>query len=292
MLSAENQNIASSVESDQKLYQDFLDYNILKNYGENHDQNEAIESTNIHILNSIHTQEVDDNIATCKLFYQLEHEIHKSNKSEIHLCLHRKLDPKVVENILDSGEPGCTAGCIAGFENCVQRRLITELQNKITKSKLMKEIIGTTTGIIKIGAKFIDLIKDIALSIVMLQAAGGFQSIWDFKTNFSSIIIITMFMSILIPLFLSTFHLIVNRRKIIDEINFSRTRKYVTIMLCLITSFLNPIILNAYYHELKEDIRKMTQNHDIRAMAIQRKCRKIQNQIVTFHKTELGQFAK
>ena len=158
----------------------------------------------------MHTQKVDDNIATCKLFYQLEQEIHKSNQSEIHLCLHKKLDPKVVENILDSGEPGCTAGCIEGFENCVRRRLITELQNKITKSQLMKEIIGTTTGIIKIGAKFIDLIKDVALSILMLQAAGGFQSIWDFKTNFSTIIIIMMFSSVLIPVFLSTFHLIVS----------------------------------------------------------------------------------
>ena len=289
MLSANlNQNIESSVESDQKLYQDFLDFNVLKNYGENHDQNEAIESTNIHILNSIHTQEVDNNIKTCKLFYQLEQEIHKSNQSEIHLCLHKKIDPKVVENILDSGEPGCTAGCIEGIENILHRRFITELENTIKKSPIMKEFIGTTTGILKLVAKFIDLVKDLALSIVMLQAAGGFQSIWEFKTNFSTIIIVSMFSSILIPLFLSTLHLIVNRRKIIDEENFSRTRKYITIVLCFITSFLNPIILDAYYHELKEDVRKLTQNHDIRAMPILRKCRNIKNQIVSFHKTELG----
>ena len=226
---------------------------------------------------------------TCKLFYQLEQEFHSCMESEIHLCLHKKLDPKVVENILDSGEPGCTAGCIKGFENLVRRRLITRLQNKIAKSSLIKELIGTTIGIVKVVAKFIDLIKDLALSIIMLQAAGGFQSIWDFPTNFSSIIIITMFSSILIPLFLSTLHLIVNRRKIIDEEYFSTTRKYVTILLCFITSFLNPIILDAYYHELKEDVRKLTQNHDIRAMPILRKCRTIKNQIVTFHKTELGQ---
>ena len=291
MLSANNQILVPSVESDQILYQDFLDYNILKNYGENHDQNEAIESTNIHILNSIHTQKVDDNIATCKLFYELEQEIHKRNESKIHLCLHKKIDPKVVENILDSGEPGCTAGCIEGFENCVRKRLITELQNMITMSPIMKEFIGTTIGIVKVMAKFIDLVKDLALSIVMLQAAGGFQSIWDNKTKFSTVIIIAMFSSILIPLFLSTLHHIVNRRKIIDEENFSRIRKYVTIMLCFITSFLNPIILDTYFHELKEDVRKLTQNHDIRGMPIMRKCRKIKNQIVTFHKTELGQFA-
>ena len=37
----------------------------------------------------------------------------------MHFCLHKKMDPKVVENILNSGEPGCTAGCIEKFENCV-----------------------------------------------------------------------------------------------------------------------------------------------------------------------------
>ena len=289
ILLAENQSIVSSVERDQNLFQDFLDYITLKNHGENHDQNEAIESTNVHILNSIHTQKVDYNRDTCELFYQLEQEIHEHNQSEIYLCLHRKLDPKVVENILDSGEPGCTAGCIEGFEKCIGRRLIMKLQNKITKSPILKEIIGTTLGIFKILAKFVDLTKDLALSLVMLQAVGGFQSVWDFQTNFSSIIIITMFSSILIPLFLSTLHLIVNRRKIIDEENFSRTRKYVTIVLCFIASFLNPIILDAYYHELKEDVRKLAQNHDIGAMTILRKCRNIKNQIVTFHKTELGQ---
>ena len=74
----------------------------------------------------------------------------------------------------------------------------------------------------------------------------------------------------------------------IDEKNFSRTKKYITISLCWIASFLNPIILDAYYHELKEDVRKLTQNHNIRAMTLLRKCNKIKNQILTFHKIELG----
>ena len=164
-----------------------------------------------------------------------------------------------------------------------------ELQNKITKSLIIKEVIGTTRGLIKTITKSVDLFKDTALSIIMLQAIGGFESILNFKTNFGSVIVITMFSSILIPLFLSTLHLIVNRRKIIDENNFSRTRKYVTIGLCWIASFLNPIILDAYYHELKEDVRKLAQKHNIQAMTLLRKCNKIKNQIVTFHKIELGE---
>ena len=288
MLSADFQNIASNDNSDQNLQQNFLDYKTLKNYGKNHDLITDIENTNVHILNSIHSQKVEDNKFTCELFYHLEQQIHKSDESEIHLCLHKKMDPKVVDNILDSGEPGCTAGCIRKFEKIVGKRLIIELQNKITTSLIIKEITGTAIGIIKVIAKYVDLFKDTYLSIVLLQAIGSFESILYFKTSFSSVIVIAMFSSILIPLFLSTLHLIVNRRKIIDEENFSRTRKYVTTILCFITSALNPIILDAYYHELKEDIRKLLQKRDIRAMPMLRKCRKIKNQIVTFHKIELG----
>ena len=55
-----------------------------------------------------------------------------------------------------------------------------------------------------------------------------------------------------------------------------------------ILSFLNPIILDAYYNELKEDVRKMTQNYNVEAMTTVRKCRNIKKEIVQFHKIELG----
>ena len=266
-----------------------LDFIILRNNIENHDQSEVIIKTNIHILNSINTRKVDDNKDLCDLFYKLEQQIHKRNVSEIHLCLHKKMDPKVVENILKPGMPGYTITCIERLENfLLNRRFFVELKNKITKSVIFKEIIGTTRGLIKLIAKSMDLFKDTALSIIMLQAIGGVESIWNFKTNFGSVIVIVMFSSILFPLFISTLHLLVNRKKIIDENNFSKTRKYVTISLCWFFSFLNPVILDAYYHELKEDVRKLTQNHSIRAMTLLKKCRKIKKQVVTFHKIELG----
>ena len=286
LLSAENQ-----ASSDEHSPQSFLDYEILNEYSQNHDQNEAIQDkTNIHILNSIQTQTVDDNNQTCGDLYDLEQQIHEKNESEIHLCLHKKLDPKVVENILDAREPGCTAGCIERFETRVGRRLVMELQDKITKSQRFKEIIGALWRAIKIGTKYIDLFKDIFLSIEILNAAGNMESVWSFPTNLSSIVVMMMFASILIPLILSTLHLVVNRRNIIEENNFSRTRKYATITLCWIASILNPIILEVYYQELKEEVRRLTQIRDIRAMTILKRCKKIKNQIVTFHKIELGYF--
>ena len=285
-------SLVNNIESNHILDRILLDHITLKNFSENHNKSETIDQTNIHLLNSIYTQKVDDNKDTCELFYKLEHEIHKESESEIHYCLFKNMDSKIVENILDSGEPGCTARYTKKLEKLLGRRWITEYQNKITKSSIIKEILGTTIGTVKILTKFVDFLKDTALSIVMLEAVGGFDSIWRFKTNFASVIVLMMSSSVLIPVFLSTLNLVVNRNKIIDVIDdekkFSRTRKYVTITLCWVASFLNPIILDAYCHELKEDVRKMTQNYKIRAMKTLKKYKNIKSQIVTFHKTELG----
>ena len=266
----------------------FLNSVHLNNYKENHEKEETIEMTNIHLLNSINTQTVDDNKDTCILFYDLEDKIHRKNENEVYLCIHKKLDPKVVENILDSKYPGCTAGCIKSLENLAGKRFIMKLQDRITKSKTMKEIIGLTIGILKVEGKYVDMFKDIALSILMLEAVGGYQAIIDFPTNFSSVIVMLMFGSVIIPLFLSTLHLVVNRKKIIRESNSSRMRKYITIILCWSLSFLNPIILDAYYQELKEDVRKMTENYNDDAMKVQKKCKSIKKEAVKFHKIELG----
>ena len=65
-------------------------------------------------------------------------------------------------------------------------------------------------------------------------------------------------------------------------------RKYLRISLCWILSFMNPIILDAYFHELKEDIRKMTQNYNTDAMEVIRNSRNIKKEVVQFHKIELG----
>ena len=123
----------------------------------------------------------------------------------------------------------------------------------------------------------------------MLNAIGGFEAIINLPTHFSCVIVMLMFVSILGPLFLSTLHLVVNRRQIFQEIIFSRARKYIALSLLWILSFLNPIILDAYYHELKEDVRKMSQSYDDEAMRALRKCRKIKKEIVQFQKIELGE---
>ena len=227
------------------------------------------------------------------MLYELEEEMHNKLDSEIHLCLRKNLDPIVVQNILDSKFPGCTDGIIKFLEDLAGKRFIRWIQNKITKSEKIKETIGLAFGIIKIECKYIDLFKDTALTIIMLEALGGTiiggtKAILNLPTAFSSVIVSLLIGSIVVPVFLSTLHLIVNRSLLINEGNLTRLRMNLLIVLCWFSSFFNPVILDAYYHELMEDVRKMTQNYDTDATRVMRKCRNIKREVAQFYKIELG----
>ena len=76
---SKNQPLHVNNGGDENIMQDF-DMNFMNrihinNYKENHDKDDTIDITNIHILNSINTQTVEDNKETCILFFNLEEEI-------------------------------------------------------------------------------------------------------------------------------------------------------------------------------------------------------------------------
>ena len=291
LLNNKNQRDDQYIESSTTYTDDFTKFKLhMDNI--DHASQDAIDMTNIYTLNVINTKSVEEKKKACIMIYKLEEDIHNNVESEIHLCLH-KLDPKVAQNILDSKFPGLTHRCIKFLEDLVRRKFIQSIQNKIIKSERIKEIIGIVIGIVKIESKYIDLFKDTALSLIMLEAlggtlGGGTQAIFNLPTAFSSVIVTLLIGSIVVPVFLSTLHLIVNRNLLINKGNITRLRKYLLIALCWFFSFFNPIILNVYYHELKEDVRKMAENYNTDAIGVLRKCRNIRRENVEFHKIELG----
>ena len=265
----------------------------LDRYKKDHNSQDAIDLTTLYLLSVINTMSNEEQEIACRMFYELEEEIHNNVESEIHLCLHRKLDPKVTQSIMDAKFPGLTARCIKFFEDLARRRFINWIQNRITKSQKIKETIGCIVGIIKIESKYIDLFKDTALSLIMLEALGGTlmggtEAIYNLPTAFSSIIVTLLIGSIVIPVFLSTLHLIVNIKLLINDGNVTKLRKYLLIVICWFCSFFNPVILFAYYHELKEDVRKMTQKENTDAIGKLRTSRNFKKEVIQFHKIELG----
>ena len=257
----------------------------------NHQDPQTIENVNVHLMHSILTESVADNKDTCVKFYNLEMEKHENNEAEILWCMKKNLDPTIVKTILDAKFPGCTDSCIKNLQKLARRPFIIELMDKITKSEKLKESIALFLTILKIEAKYVDQFKDLFLSLLMLKVVGGYESVVALPDNFTTVMVVIMFGSLILPLLISSLHLAVNNPFMIlrsDGRNSTKMSRCLSVALCFLLSAANPIFLEAYYDEKKEEVRTLMQNYNTDAISALKTCKQIKRQSVEFLRIELG----
>ena len=253
---------------------------MLIKYKENHDDQTTVEEVNLHLLHTINTQTIEDQKKTLISFYELEETKHNQNESEIFLCIHKKLDTIVVSKMIDAKFPGCLQPINNLFKN---------LSNMIIKSEVAKKVLSSIQALIKIELKYVDMCKDLGLSVLMLELIGGIQAIYDLPTNFGSVIVVVMFTSIFLPMIISTLHLI--NANVVDEYilkSYNKIQKFLLTVLFLLMSPFHPIILDTLHHQKLEKARRLANKYKIEAIKALEKCKSIKKQLVTFFKIELG----
>ena len=100
-----------------------------------------------------------------------------------------------------------------------------------------------------------------------------------------------MFGSLILPLLISSLHLAVNNPFMIlrsDGRNSTRMSRCLSVALCFLLSAANPIFLEAYYDEKKEEVRTLMQNYNTDAISALKTCKQIKRQSVEFLRIELG----
>ena len=264
---------------------------LIENYETDHYDPDVIQEVNVYLFHTIFTKNVETTKEICCQFYDMEVRVHGGRESEIYFCLHKNLDPLIVDDIIDFKFPGCLDRALEWLQPFIWNNWFTKLKDMILKKGRLSHSLAVISSIISLEAKYIDLFKDTALTFYILSLVGGFQSIKDLPTNFTSVIVITMMFSILIPLLLSSFHLAMNNPSFIWKMlgrNSSSTSKWKSRLLCFLCSGLNPIFLTNTFEEAKEETRIMANNFDKGVIKSMKKCKTYKLQLVEFHKIELG----
>ena len=168
--------------------------------------------------------------------------------------------------------------------------MITKMKNLIQvtkKNKMMKNLAAIT----KIELKYIDIFKDLGLSILMLNLIGGPLTIIKFPTNFGSAVVICMFASIFIPILISCLHLSVNNFDMFLPMINGKTSKIRTVLrisfMFILSPFL-PVFLETHYIKTEGEAEALIQTYNNEAVEKKRYCRKIKKQLINFVKIELG----
>ena len=142
---------------------------------------------------------------------------------------------------------------------------------------------------IKIGSNYVDIFKDTYLMISLMQILGGPAAILFHPTQFSSVIVMSLAATIALPLMASGLHIAINNPTLLFKL---QTRRSVTIVVCLVSSVLTPILLINLYEAAKEKTRKLSRNfsNSRKVPCLIIKCNIIKNQLVEFLRIELGRY--
>ena len=219
---------------------------VLKRLEENYEVPDVLEEVNAYLFFIIFSETKKRRIKICSSFYEKMEEIHSNEKSVIHFNMKNKLDPLIVHYIIDSKFPGMKQKSINLIEE-IFGEFLTKIEDLITQTRWLSSIFYTLKRIISIEFKYIDMFKDIFLTIYIMVLSGGPWAVVTYYTNFTSVIVMVMVASIVIPSFLSSLYLLINSPHLVYTFlgvkKVTLKTKIFIFPLVLLMSVVNPILL-------------------------------------------------
>ena len=268
---------------------------LLKKFENNLTDSDIVQEINLHLLHSINTQGGQQKEDFVKIFDFLEAQ-HNKNEAEMYVYLHKHFDPLLVQMMFNAKFPGLKDSIIKIVDKIAKRSKIDKVFNFFAKKEMFRKIKENILAFINIEMKYLDIFKDLGLTILILQLIGGPQAIIDLPTNFGSVIVISMLGSIFIPMLLSSLNLLVHNLEMFlpkKDGKFTKLdvmKAYLKAALFFLLSPLHPVFLGTLHLELADEARVLAENYNVKAVQKNHQCRIIKKQLIKFVRIELGKF--
>ena len=215
-----------------------------------------IEKTNTCLLHLIFTQSRDVIKEKCLSFYDLVAKAKNQNEQEIFCYLHNNFDSNIVKEVYKAKFPGLTEKLTDKVEKLFHRRFLTKIKDKVNKNENLDEKLSAVNAIRKVVSNFLDFFKDSYLAIYLMVIVGGPMAIVDFLTNFTSVIILSLMGTIIIPIITISISIAINGPHLLfsfGEDYIAQKKTGTIVALCLIFGPLIPLFI---LHSLQTTLRK------------------------------------
>ena len=264
---------------------------ILKLYSKDHGNEEVIKKVNCLLLHTILSEPSAETESICLKMYAILEKIHRNDIRQIFSCLHQDFDPLIMQNIVSNQFPGIAKKTLNKIEDFVIYPFFTRFSDLIN----VNIIKSTISRLIKIELEYLDILKDTILAITIHRIIGGYQAILSFPDNFSVVVDLCLFATVIIPLFFATLHLVIHNPYMIFNLNLSTKikkswKKILLSLTCCLLSVFNPILLINAYEAAKEKFRKMAKTLDDKMILQLKNANKIKDQWAFFVNIELGKY--
>ena len=109
--------------------------------------------------------------------------------------------------------------------------------------------------ILKIESATLDIVKDLFLAAWIIYLVGGLEALWNFCTNFSSVIGIVALGTVIVPLALSTLQLMIEDPWAILPFETKLSRPLATLVTFLLMPINSILLINSYQRAKEQAIR-------------------------------------
>ena len=277
------------------------DYN---DFVTNHEKEDIIEKTNILLLRMIFSEKRDVIKGKSLLFYELVAEAKNNDEAEIFCYLHNNFDSKVVKEIMSAKFPGLKEKSINKIEKLFHKRFITQFRDKVTKNDTLDGTLSTLNTLRKITTNTLDLVKDSYLALYLLVISGGPRVLVEHITNFTSVIILCLIGTIILPIFTSSIYIAISECRehlvfsfVMDPQKFwvfsfigdpQKWKRRTVAVVCVLCGPLNQIFLFHSLHRAQRKLKKNAKSQCQNLLMISRKAKMIKALLAQSLRIELG----
>ncbi len=165
--------------------------------------------------------------------------------------LHNNYLPEVANMVIDSKFPGLVDKYLSFLHT------ISDHMSRFAWFHSARLMIGKYIIIV---SQYSDIFKDIYLLSILLKINGGPRTLYEFPWKFSSMIIICMAITIVVPLLISSIQLALSNPGLVFNSK-AKEKWFVRLMRVgvILTSFVNPIILKVAHENINAKIRMYSQ---------------------------------
>ena len=213
------------------------------------------------------------------------------NEQEIFCYLHNNFDSNIVKEVYKAKFPGLTEKLTDKVEKLFHRRFLTKIKDKVNKNENLDEKLSAVNAIRKVVSNFLDFFKDSYLAIYLLVIVGGPMAIVDFLTNFTSVIILSLMGTIIIPIITISISIAINGPHLLfsfSEYYIAQKKTGKIVALCLFCGPFIPLLLIHSLQATQRRAKRCARRKDQNAIQLFKKLKKIKALLASMCRIELG----
>ena len=248
------------------------------------------KKNNTFLLHILHTKETKFSKVVLIKFYDILETAFENKEEEVFCYLKRNMQLDVTKAFMTHKSQGLMMKINDFIEKHIRSPSpFIEFQDKVTSTPSLRMKLSTLGTLLSLPSPFADIVKDASLAVSLLVITGGPDAIAEFPTNFSSAIVISWMVTIIIPIIISSLNLALTQPFLVfPGLRATRGGRALAALGCLVLSPLNTVILKTRLEMTQERAIEAARVLGADTLDLYNQCNVLEAKVQEYLQIEIG----